>query len=82
MTASYLKNSSLWWEGPEWLRQGQNCCPEESSDIEDERRKTNVLLTVEQEETGLGNVIKIERYGSLSKLLRVTGTFYACVNVR
>eukprot|EP00794_Sanderia_malayensis_P012361 gene12361-biopygen9857 len=77
VTASYLKSSKLWWEGPEWLKKGQDYwpdkfCPDDSLEVEDERKETNVMLTVEQEEVGLSKVVKIERYGSLMKLLRVT----------
>ena len=72
-----MKGSKLWWEGPEWLTKGRNFwtsyfCPDNSEEIEGERKRTNVMLTLEQEEVGLSNIIEIERYGSLMKLFRVT----------
>eukprot|EP00794_Sanderia_malayensis_P017243 gene17243-biopygen14837 len=76
-TASYLKTSESWWEGPKWLRMGEEhwptmFSPEDSGEVGSERRKMNVMLAVEVEQTGIGNVINIERYGSLRKLLNVT----------
>ena len=77
VSANHLKNSRLWWEGPNWLKEHESKWPknfllENSSEVEDERKGTNVMLTVEREKRGVSNVIQIGRYGSLLRLLRVT----------
>ena len=78
--ASLLKNSTLWWEGPSWLKEDEgnwrrNFLIEDSSEVEDERKKTNVMMAVQSEKRGASKVIKIGRYGSLFRLLR--GTAFA-----
>ena len=75
--ASLLKNSTLWWEGPSWLKEDEGNWPrkfliEDSSEVEDERKKTNVMMAVQSEKRGVSKVIEIGRYGSLVRLLRVT----------
>ena len=77
VSANHLKNSRLWWEGPNWLKEHESKWPksfllENSSEVEDERKGTNVMLTVQKERKGVSNVIQIGRYGSLLRLLRVT----------
>ena len=77
-TARHLKDSKLWWQGPQWLKQGKDSWPspflvEESTDVGNERRKNvPVLVSVEKEWKGVSTVVNVERYGTLMKLLRVT----------
>ena len=76
-TASELKSSKLWWEGPEWLRKDESEWPkkfvlEDSVEVKTERKKAFVFTVVTDEAAKIGNVIDIERFSSLGKLLRVT----------
>ena len=48
---------------------------EDSPDVGSGRRKMNVMLLVQKEKKGVSNVIQIERYGSLMKVLRVKAGF-------
>ena len=75
-TASHLKDSKLWWEGPEWLKK-EDQWPNKidlnkSEEIEVESKRVNVLVTVEEEPKGVSNVIDIDKFSSLDRLLRVT----------
>ena len=45
---------------------------EDSAEVKTERKKAHVLTVVTEEITKIGNVIDIERFSSLGKLLRVT----------
>ena len=77
VTASHLKDSKLWWEGPEWLRKEKDQWPisidlESSQEIGAERKRANVLIALEKEPNGVRNVIDINRFSNLGKLLRVT----------
>ena len=77
VTASHLKESTLWWQGPHWLKEGQNSWPnvftlEDSPDVKEERKKNaNVLMLTEMRQ-GVSEVVKVDRHRSLGKLLRVT----------
>ena len=77
VSASHLKDSRLWWEGPNWLQEDEEKWPkffplEDSPDVGSERRKMNVMIAVQKEKHGVSNIVQIERYGSLVKVLRVT----------
>lgn len=76
---SELKNSSLWWFGPEWLK-GKPCewpsinkvIPTLESKVEEKKSFcVNVLLTVKSL-CVLTNVISLSKFSSLIRLLRVT----------
>ena len=73
----FLCQSKLWWEGPEWLKKGENFWPnnvllEDSQDVANERKKVNVMSIMSNEKHSVGEVIDITRFSSLNKLLRVT----------
>ena len=68
-TASELKSSKLWWEGPEWLRKDESEWPkkfvlEDSAEVKTERKKAFVFTVVTDEAAKIGNVIDIERFSS------------------
>ena len=79
--ASQLKNNELWWNGPTWLAEKPNDWPPnfeigsrtpESSE-EEKKSVTNLFVEKDQQQlSGLGAVISIKRYSSLTKLLNVT----------
>ena len=76
--ASHLKDSKLWWKGPNWLQKGKESWPnwlplEDSPDVSSEKRKSaQVMLITKNEEKKVSNVVNLERHGSLARLLRVT----------
>ena len=77
VTASYLKTCNLWWEGPEWLRRGESEWPissglHDSSEVESERKKICAFTVIEEGVGKVGNVIELDRFSSLGRLLRVT----------
>ena len=78
VSASHLKDSKLWWEGPNWLQKGKESWPnwlplEDSPDVSSEKKKSaQVMLITEKEEEKVSNVVNLERHGSLARLLRVT----------
>ena len=73
VSAYHLRDSKLWWEGPEWLRQEEEKWPlklESSLDVTAERKKTAVIVAINEEVKG--DVIYINRFSRLGRLLRVT----------
>ena len=76
-SASELKQSEWWWEGPKWLKEGKKAWPKEfnpneSSETREEKRKACVMTTIVEEQSRASNIIDVERFNSLGKLLRVT----------
>ena len=78
VSASVLKASSMWWEGPHWLSLGRGHWPNsltsfKTQEAESERKKTvNTLIASDDCKGGISALINIERFGSLGKLIRVT----------
>ena len=76
-TASQLKNSDLWWKGPQWLRKGKQFWPkglilEDSEEVKSEKKKVNVMVAMTETPIGVSQVIDINKYSTLRKLLRIT----------
>ena len=77
VTANSLKSSDLWWHGPSWLCSSKSTWPEglvlgEPPEVKEERKKVNVLTVLEQPKQGISQIIDINRFSKLNKLLRVT----------
>ena len=77
MSASDLRESTLWWRGCYWLQRGEEAWPkkfypEDSTEVKKESREVNAVLSVAQEIKQVGDVIDSNRFSSLRKLLRVT----------
>jgi len=67
---SVMQNESIWWEGPKWLKESKKLWPKlfelNSEIVIPEARKTiNLVSTV------VADISFIDRYSSLTKLLRV-----------
>ena len=76
-TASQLKNSLLWCEGPQWLKENEGTWPrgmrlENMDGVNEETKNVTVLIKETETYPQIGNVIDINRFVSLRKLLRVT----------
>ena len=86
VSATLLKNSRLWWEGPTWLCEDESKWPKfspsvDSADIEVERRKNATsLFTTNTDRVGVGSIVDVERHGTLGKLLRVTAFVLRFIN--
>ena len=85
VTASHLCDSRLWWEGPQWLMEGMDSWPNyvfqnEPSEVKEERKREVVLMTTVEEPILLSQVIDIERFSTLGKLIRVTAYIQRFIN--
>ena len=79
-----MKLTSLWWTGPEWLKEPPESYPPqlalqelESDDCLKEVRKEQITLQVGANKfnhmhVSLDEVITVERYSSCNRLFRVT----------
>ena len=78
VSASVLKDSRLWWEGPHWLSMSKEHWPshfpvQDSDEVRSEKKKVvSAMITTEQNLQGISQIVDIERFDSLGKLLRVT----------
>ena len=77
VNASQISESKLWWEGPEWLVKEKDewpnsCQLEDSEDVSGERKRMQVMMVISNEKKGVSEVIDINRFSNLEKLLRVT----------
>ena len=81
VSASTLKNSRLWWEGPFWLFLGREHWPngsnellEKSEEVGEEMKNTTATLAIveDKREPGISKIFDIQRFSFLSKPLRST----------
>ena len=75
--ASELRVSDLWWEGPNWLKEGRGDWlskfnPKESNEVGEEWKKASVMTIIVEEQKRPSSVIDTNRFSTLSRLLRVT----------
>ena len=74
-----LKNSSLWWTGPPWLKGTptdwpslEKVSPTLESKVEEKKSfSVNLLINIDSL-FGISNLINLQRFSSLKRLLRVT----------
>ena len=74
--ATQLKESVLWWEGPEFLRKPQADWPklsrlENDESVEAERKVSSLAVSVNKPQ-GMCSIIELSKHSNLLKLLRVT----------
>ena len=85
VTASFLNECELWWKGPKWLS-GPTCswpAVEEILDTEEcleEVKKTVVMKTQVEETFSLENVIDINAYSNIEKVIRVVALVKRFIN--
>ena len=85
VTASCLNESELWWKGPKWLS-GPTCswpATEEILETDEcltEVKKTVVMKTQVEETFRLENVININAYSKIEKLIRVIALVKRFIN--
>lgn len=67
-----LLDSETWWQGPNWLRESEDCWPRENQEINvienDEEIKKSATFIVDAKTE---DIINIERFGNLTKPLRI-----------
>ena len=77
--ASQLKENQLWWCGPSWLTEQPKDWPvmtesfRTPESLTEEKKSSTVLLTGEETTmTGIAEVIDVNNYSTLQRLVRVT----------
>ena len=86
MLPQKLKEEKRWLEGPEWLKRtlepsilkGEEV-PEEC--LREKKRRIHILLTPQQQKRGVSQLINIEGYSNIRRLLRVTATVLKFTNL-
>jgi hypothetical protein len=77
LVASELKQSQLWWVGPDWLTKTREEWPKfeatnKSPTVVEEERKSAVMVLEVREPLGVGRVLNINNYGTAERLFRIT----------
>lgn len=74
--ASRLKESELWWRGPTWLTRPESEWPNsevsETPQSNEERKKLNVTVASVTRRIGATQVIDVNKFSNIGRLLRVT----------
>ena len=57
VSATQLRESVLWWEGPKWSKKGEDMWPngaklESSEEVKSERKRLNVMVAIAKEPRG------------------------------
>ena len=76
-SAIELRESELWWQGPAWLIEPENCWPDEkligrTPESTEEEKRTTVMSVFSDTPHGIENVIKIGDFSTLRRLYKVT----------
>ena len=76
-SAIELRESELWWHGPAWLIEPENCWPDEKPigrppESTEEEKRTAVMSVFSDTPHGIENVIKIGDFSTLRRLYKVT----------
>ena len=76
MNPKDLKNSTIWLQGPEWLRHSLEPEVEKREDIPEEclaeRKKSHTLVALQENSPGLSQLIDPEEFSTLRRLLNTT----------
>eukprot|EP00112_Aurelia_sp_Birch-Aquarium-sp1_P009810 Seg2129.4 transcript_id=Seg2129.4/GoldUCD/mRNA.D3Y31 product="hypothetical protein" protein_id=Seg2129.4/GoldUCD/D3Y31 len=79
ISANKLQGDQLWWQGPDWIREGKDNWPEniaskKTTESEKEEKKAVTLTTVNdtEQEVGIEQIIDINKYSSENKVYRIT----------
>ena len=77
VTANILRDSKLWWKGPEWMTRDKDHWKNDtlydiSDEITSERKKAFVHVAIAKQETGIHNIMEVGKFSSFNKLLHVT----------
>ena len=74
--ASKLKEDLLWWLGPKWLCSLEKAWPKHkvvvTSESKEEEKKTVVMVASVRESLSVSQIVSIDKYSSLERVLRVT----------
>ena len=76
---SLKKLTNLWFHGPEWLADKQQW-PEQKSEVTSTVTQVNFVSEVSEKENEQNQLIEVERFSSLGKLLRVTQLVFKFIN--
>ena len=73
---SKLKMNSLWWAGPEWLGSVDEAWPNyeviATEESKEEEKKSVVMVASVKEVLAVSNIVSIEKYSVLERVLRIT----------
>jgi len=82
VTATTIKNSRLWWQGPEWLSRvpdewpSMNVEPTLESQVDFKTSHWKNTLLAAKKKCSIARIIDVNAYSSCTKLFRVTAYVY------